>query len=295
MSIIKSFSVGNGDMFYIEHGSDNFTTIDCCYSTDLDNQEDIYTEINEKAKNKGITRFISTHPDDDHIRGLVDFCSQVGIVNFYCVENEATKTDSSDDFTKYCELRDGDKHFYLYEGCSRKWMNQSDNDRGSAGINCLWPITSNNKFKEALKAAKEGKSPNNISPILTYSLTDSAKIMWMGDLEHDFIDSVKEEIDFPEVTIFFAPHHGRKSGKTPSDILEKLNPRIIVIGEAPSSNLNYYNGYNTITQNTAGDIVFKCTGGKVHVYVSNNNYSASFLKNEKMPDTYGHYIGTLNF
>lgn len=25
MSIIKSFSVGNGDMFYIEHGSDNFT------------------------------------------------------------------------------------------------------------------------------------------------------------------------------------------------------------------------------------------------------------------------------
>lgn len=29
MSIIKSFSVGNGDMFYIDHNSENFTIIDC--------------------------------------------------------------------------------------------------------------------------------------------------------------------------------------------------------------------------------------------------------------------------
>lgn len=29
MAIVKSLAVGNGDMFYIQHGSDNFTTIDC--------------------------------------------------------------------------------------------------------------------------------------------------------------------------------------------------------------------------------------------------------------------------
>lgn len=29
MSIIKSLSVGNGDMFYIKHDSSNFTIIDC--------------------------------------------------------------------------------------------------------------------------------------------------------------------------------------------------------------------------------------------------------------------------
>jgi len=34
MSKVKSFSVGDGDMFYIKHGSDNFTTIDCCLSDD---------------------------------------------------------------------------------------------------------------------------------------------------------------------------------------------------------------------------------------------------------------------
>ena len=29
MSVIKSFSVKNGDMFYIKHDSDNFSIIDC--------------------------------------------------------------------------------------------------------------------------------------------------------------------------------------------------------------------------------------------------------------------------
>ena len=29
MSTIKSFAVGLGDMFYINHNSDNFTIIDC--------------------------------------------------------------------------------------------------------------------------------------------------------------------------------------------------------------------------------------------------------------------------
>ena len=34
MSIIKSFSVGDGDMFYIHHGSDSFTIIDCCLNSE---------------------------------------------------------------------------------------------------------------------------------------------------------------------------------------------------------------------------------------------------------------------
>ncbi|MGL6200459.1 MAG: hypothetical protein ACRC3H_16135 [Lachnospiraceae bacterium] len=293
MSIIKSFSVGNGDMFYIKHGSDNFTTIDCCYDTDTDNKDEIFEDIKQQSKDKGITRFISTHPDDDHIRGLTEFCDKVGIVNFYCVENEAIKTDATDDFKKYCDLRDGDKHFYVYKGCSRKWMNINSEERGSAGISFLWPNTSNEKYKQALSLAKEGKSPNNISPIFRYSVQDGAKAMWMGDIENDFIESVKDDIDFEEVDILFAPHHGRDSGKTPSDILKKINPKVIIIGEAPSGNLNYYEGYNTITQNTAGDIIFDCTDNKIHIYVSNKNYSVDFLTNESKADNYGRYIGTI--
>ncbi len=34
MSLVKSFAVGNGDMFYIRHNSDSFSIIDCCLSDD---------------------------------------------------------------------------------------------------------------------------------------------------------------------------------------------------------------------------------------------------------------------
>ena len=43
MSIVKSFSVGNGDTFYIKHGTRNFSIIDCCLSDD--NRKEIVDEI----------------------------------------------------------------------------------------------------------------------------------------------------------------------------------------------------------------------------------------------------------
>src|SRR5437867_789641 len=99
MSIVKSLSVGNGDMFYIKHNSDSFSIIDCCLS-DVD-QYRIVTELKAAAAGKGIHRFISSHPDDDHMRGLAYLDGQLGIVNFYCVENAATKEEKTEDFLKY--------------------------------------------------------------------------------------------------------------------------------------------------------------------------------------------------
>jgi len=292
MSIIKSFSVGDGDMFYIKHGADSFTIIDCCMSEE--DREDIVQELKSEAKNKGIMRFISTHPDNDHILGFKYLNEQMNLLNFYCVKNETTKKDKTDDFDEYCTLRDSGKAFYLSMGCSRKWLNQNDEERGSAGINILWPITSNKHYKEALEKAKEGESPNNISAIIKYSLNGGATILWMGDLETDFMENIKDDVTIDAISILFAPHHGRDSGKLPEEWLKKMNPQIVIIGEAPSENLNYYEGYNTITQNSAGEIMLECLSGKTHIYVSNHNYSVDFLNDENVPDTYGKYIGTLN-
>ena len=296
MSVIKSFSVGEGDMFYIQHNSDNFTVIDCYMHED--NKDRIMKEIEEKSKKKHIHRFISTHPDEDHILGIKSFRDKLGIANFYCVENEATKSEDTEDFEEYCDLRDGDKHYYIYEGCSRKWMNMSGMDdngeeRGSSGINILWPKTNNSYYKEALEKAKNGESPNNISPIIKYSLEDGAKVLWFGDLEKDFMESIKDDLNIEKADIIFAPHHGRSSGKIPKVILDKIDPKLIVIGEAPSENLNYYSGYNTLTQNSAGDITFDCTGNNIHIYVSNENYNVNFLKNKYKSNEYDYYIGTL--
>jgi len=303
MSIVKSFSVYDkngeaGDMFYIQHVSSNFTIIDCCLNDNT--QDEIVNEIIEKKKGKRITRVISTHPDEDHICGLAFLDKKIDILNFYCVENSAIKEDESDSFKHYCELRDdNEKHYYVYKGCKRKWMNDYDKndsqDPGCSGINFLWPVTTNSDYIDALQKAAEGTAFNDISPIFTYTRTKGVKMMWMGDIEHDFLEKIKDNIDWEEVDILFAPHHGRDSGKVPSDILKKLKPTIIVIGEAPAEHLNYYSDYNTITQNSAKDITFKCETGKVHIYVSSPTYSVGYLTDEKQEDdSLGYYLGSFD-
>lgn len=290
MSKVKSFSVGNGDMFYIKHGSDNFSIIDCCLCND--NKVGIVNELKAESKNKTITRFISTHPDEDHIQQLDYLDDNMPIYNFYVVKNNATKKDETSGFKRYCSLRDGDKAYYINKGCSRKWMNKGDDERGSAGVNILWPNLENKFFKDALKVANEGGCPNNISPIITYSIENGAKFQWMGDLETEFMENIEDDVKLNKVNILFAPHHGRNSGKVPQSMLDILDPDIIVIGEASCDDLNYYCSYNTITQNSAGDITFINDGKEIHIYVSNKNYEVSFLKNKNKTE-YNYYLGTL--
>lgn len=68
MSEIKSLSVGNGDMFYINHNTDNFSIIDCNIIDER--KSEILYEVKRLASAKGVIRFISTHPDQDHIQGI---------------------------------------------------------------------------------------------------------------------------------------------------------------------------------------------------------------------------------
>jgi len=73
--------------------------------------------------------------------------------------------------------------------------------------------------------------------------------------------------------------------------LKRLDPQIIVIGEAPSRHLNYYTGYHTITQNAAGIITMKNTDNKVHIFTSNHYPRPDWMVYEA-----GHgagYVGTI--
>lgn len=290
MPTVKSFAVGAGDMFYIKHNSDNFTVIDC----DLcdDNAERIIAELKREAADKGITRFICTHPDEDHFGGIHLLDDAMPIVNFYVVKNQAVKDQNTTSFQRYCKLRDSSKAFYISKGCSRKWMNQGDDVRGSAGISVLWPDLSNSHFQDALASCDAGESYNNTSAVIRYSFEGGASFMWLGDLETEFMESIAADIQLPKTTVVFAAHHGRDSGKIPNSWLEKLDPQIIVIGEAPSRHLNYYTGYQKITQNSAGDITMDCVGNKVHFYVSNPKYVHGGLENE-FEDKYSNYVGSL--
>lgn len=288
MSIIKSYAVGDGDMFTINHYSSNFTIIDCYLSNE--NKKAIISEIADQCKTKRITIFISTHPDEDHVRGLTDLGKEISILNFYCVKNDATKKDESADFKKYCEFRDSDKAFYISKGCTRKYMNTGDEDIKSSGIQILWPDVNNEFFKEALQVAKDGGSPNNISAVIKYSISDGPVVVWMGDLETEFMENIADEIDLPKANVLFAPHHGRTSGKVPQALIDKLDPDIIIIGEAPSEFLHYYSNFNTICQNSAEHITMELDTEKIRFYTSNKKHTVNYLTDERLahPD----YLGT---
>jgi beta-lactamase superfamily II metal-dependent hydrolase len=297
MSTVKSFAVGNGDMFYIAHNTDNFSIIDCCLSDD--NKERIVDEIISRRKDKGITRFISTHPDADHFRGIEYLDRKLSLVNFYCLRNSATKEEKTDDFLHYCGLRDDpDKAFYIKQGSIRRWMNKADEERKHSGIHVHWPDRDNRHFKEALEIAEDGGSPNNISAVIRYSVKDGGSFLWMGDLETDFMEKIATDFKWPKTDIVFAAHHGRYSGRIPHSILDQLKPKIIVLGEAPSRHLNYYGGYDTLTQNSAGDLTFECYDDKkVHIFASEAAYTADFLDDEDVSgeDYLYWYSQSLNF
>lgn len=306
MAIVKSLSVGEGDMFYIKHRTSNFTMIDCFLAGEgceisEDDKKTILDELENESEGKGIRRFISTHPDEDHIGGLSDIDSRLPILNFYCTKNSATKKDPTDAFKFYVKMRDGEHAAYVYQGYRRMWLNKEDkndpNDNGSSGINFHWPITTNEDYSEALENVKQGKGFNNISPIFTYSIENGATFMWMGDLETEFTKKIKDKVEWPcNVDVLFAPHHGRESGTVPEDVLKKINPQIIVVGEAPCENLNYYTNYETITQNTAKNITFDCNE-EIDVFSSNENYEYKgnlLVKKESYDKNLGHYLGSFS-
>jgi beta-lactamase superfamily II metal-dependent hydrolase len=276
MSTVKSYAVGHGDTFYIDHNSDSFTIIDCHLPDE--HREKILDKIALLVQNKGIVRFISTHPDEDHLKGLKALDNKLGLLNFYCVKNAATKADESDDFKHYCALRDSPKTFHIKKGASRLWLNDSNDERKSSGVHFLWPDISNKDFQAALRDAALGGSPNNISAIITYRVQDNACFMWLGDLETAYMEAIANHIGWPKVHVLFAAHHGRQSGRVPHSILDKTKPDVIVIGEAPSRHLNYYGGYDTIKQNSAGDITFVCSDGMAHIFISQAAYYPPILK-----------------
>lgn len=98
MSEIKSLSVDNGDMFYINHNTDNFSMIDCNITDER--KSEILDEVKNLAGKKGVVRFISTHPDQDHIQGI-EYLDELGLIkNFYCVDNNVSKSTETESFKK---------------------------------------------------------------------------------------------------------------------------------------------------------------------------------------------------
>ena len=190
MSIVKSYSFPNGenrgDMFYIQHNSKNFTIIDCFLKEGSNpdcRKDEILSELQKMSEGR-IKRFISTHPDNDHICGLefLDDCFKIS--NFYAVENKRPVDGDNPSFVRYSNLKK-ECNFEIYAKRERAYLNKggmlkNGKKIGPSGISFLWPFLQDEEFKKALEnvnAGHDGACVNNISPIITYSTNNRYKFM----------------------------------------------------------------------------------------------------------------------
>lgn len=283
-------------MTYIKHDSSNFSVIDCNLLEDK--RDIILEEIEEESRNKTITRFISTHPDEDHIHGI-EYLFNGKIQNFHLVDNKVNKLEDTESFNKYKELRDKNltNKFSISKDCERRYISAGDGIIESSGIKMLWPDLKNYFFQKELKMSNDdpSHSPNNLSPILTYS-NGSFKAMFMGDLTTEYMEVIEPYVNWEKINVLLAPHHGRKSGHIPAKIMKQINPDIIIIGIEPSKDADYYNNYNTLRQSECGDIMIDFSNEKLDIFVKNFKYnkkhSELFQSNNHSPETQMKYIGS---
>lgn len=73
-----------------------------------------------------------------------------------------------------------------------------------------------------------------------------------------------------------------------------MGTSIVIIGEGRSHHLDYYAGYNKITQNSAKDIWLECSKGWIDIFVSSETYSVDFLHDRGISDSERNYIGSIS-
>jgi len=260
---------------------------------------------------RGITsvfRFISTHPDMDHLDGIKHFFEVFKPANFWDTDNTKELDDfddgryNPDDWEFYTSLRDSKpktnpKRLALYSGALGQYFNQGEGGQGGGdGLHVLAPTP------ERVDEANEIGDWNDSSYVVLYR-TGNKRILFSGDSH----DATWEHIlanhrdDVAAVDVLIAPHHGRDSGRD-YEFLDVVNPRLTLFGNAPSEYLAYdeWNSRDLlfVTNNQGGTVVLDVTAGGLDIYVRHEPFARAFVEDRDY-DTYydqtnrGWFIGRL--
>lgn len=200
-----------------------------------------------------IFRYIQSHPDLDHMRGLNALWNE-GIVirnvwDTWHAKVPDFKTDSDQiDWRRYQRLRNGEWRtpgdatvLRYYRDTKRPYFNQNDDfTDGGDGIYILAPTQETN-----LEARLSGNH-NNLSYVL-YLVANGWKIVLGGDAEADVWKSIHEKYgDNLKCDILKASHHGRDSGYY-HPAVKAMSPTyaIVSVGKKPSTDAsNKYRNYS---------------------------------------------------
>ncbi|MFP4097885.1 MAG: ComEC/Rec2 family competence protein [Alphaproteobacteria bacterium] len=336
MAKFHFLNVKNGDCSIIEHNSRHISVIDICNARLPENAKEltlweklllqqeaqVLVEKTGARKNYGqkaypenpidymqrlginnIFRLAITHPDMDHMDGLVDLFEYCTPTNYYDTKNTKEITGEWDnspyreeDWLLYKKLRDNPqenspKCMRIYSGDDG--IHRLKDWNGNAPGDAFYTLA---PTPELLAAANQSDDHNGGSYVFMY-WSPAGKILLSGD-SHDKTwehilsrhgDLVKD------VELLIAPHHGRKSGRS-YEFLDVLKPKMTFFGNAPAKDLAYSawnsRGLPYITNNMAGNMVVDCDNN-MNLYVSNEEYARDENSYTFYKDDYGWYVRSI--
>jgi beta-lactamase superfamily II metal-dependent hydrolase len=207
--------------------------VEAGYDIELTNPIEYLDEI---LSGRSIFRYIQTHPDIDHMRGLTAIERKFSILNFWDTANEKEITEFQNDSDKedwetYQRLRkstEAPKTLVVNRGDRRPYFHSYEEDGDD--IQILAPEPS------LTAAANDTENHNNHSYVIRvrYGKVD---VLLPGDAEDAVWESLVEEYRSDLSTaVLKASHHGRDSGYH-EDAVRHISPEytIVSVGKKPST------------------------------------------------------------
>lgn len=316
---IHFLNVGHGDCTVIEHASGRLTVIDINNGADLDpesvNELSAAYGLSEQTRSirkilggasdstllaeKGydieltnpvafltdnyadpsIFRYIQTHPDLDHMRGLAALRSAgISIFNFWDTSHEKAPHFQSDsdeeEWNEYEALSAGkcsNRVLHLHRGRRGVYYNEEpEGVRGGDGIKILSPTP------ELIKAANGDENSNNLSYVLRLKY-NGIKVILGGDAEEEAWDSIVEEYGQRlKCHVLKASHHGRDSGYH-QEAVKLMSPQytIVSVGKKPETDAsNKYRAYSKEVWSTRWK-------GNITLTIDDNGKGRSFSEHDR--------------
>jgi competence protein ComEC len=191
--------------------------------------------------NKQLWRFVLSHPDMDHMRGLAALKDAgYGITNFWDTEHpkdpdEFHKEGDELEWAEYERLRGGSSNTVLkiYQGAEAAFYNRDAGGNAPGdGIYLLAPIQSITTEENA----KDVPNYNNLSYVL-YLKYGGRTVIFGGDAEDAVWTSIHQKYGKNlKCDVLIAPHHGRDSAYHEASVAAMAPEYAIVsVGKKPST------------------------------------------------------------
>lgn len=277
---IHILNVGHGDCIIIEHASGRITMVDINNGGELDADtakelaagagEPLTNPVEYFLKNfpgRSIWRFIATHPDLDHLRGLAALrAAGIGITNFWDTEHNKVLTEFKNDADKadwqeYQRLRGPNSPAtvlrLLRESTGVFWNKDNEGGHGD-GLHVLAPTPA---LRQAANASDDANAHSHVLWLRhgghAVCLGGDATPAILADIHATYGTNLK-------CAVLTAPHHGRDSGYQP-DFVKACSPdyAIVSVGKKPETDAsNKYRQYakNVLSTRFHGNIVVTVPG-----------------------------------